>query len=304
MYIYIIGIIVGLLLPLQTSINTNLGKSIKGTPFIASMVSFIIGTISLLIFSLIKHDSILLSLNYFRNYPHWMWLGGVFGVFGLTANIIIFKHLGAVQTVVMPILGQIIMGMIIDNFGLFQSPVHSFSIIRFISVLVVIIGTLLVVFRKKDSEYSSNNYVWQFIGIIAGMLQASQTSVNGYLGTVLKSSLHASLISFFVGAVILIIIAGIVDKGYTKVRNAISISTPWWVWTGGIIGALYVMTNAYINPIIGTGSVVIINLLGNLSGGIIFDKFGLMGTSKKKISYLQYFGIIMIVIGVILVQMF
>ena len=54
--------------------------------------------------------------------PLWIWFGGLLGVVALTGNILLFPHLGAVQTVVLPIAGQIMMGVVIDHFGFFDSP--------------------------------------------------------------------------------------------------------------------------------------------------------------------------------------
>ncbi|WP_318530959.1 DMT family transporter [Apilactobacillus micheneri] len=302
--IYIIGIIAGLILPIQTSINTNLGNRIKGTPFIASMVSFLIGTLSLFIIALLKGVPILIPFSTFTNQPYWIWLGGALGVVGLTSNIIIFPYLGAVQTVVMPILGQIIMSMIIDNFGLFMSPEHPFTIMRFVSILILLAGVLMIVLKHNDENKRNKNYLWQILGVIAGMFQATQTPVNGHLGMVLGSPEHAALISFFVGVVILIIISGFTDHGYKKIKNAIGKGNPWWIWLGGALGAIYVMSNAFINPVIGTGTAVILTLLGNLSGGVIFDKFGLMGTTKKNITIIQYLGLLVMILGVVLVHTF
>ena len=55
----------------------------------------------------------------FSTEPWWIWIGGALGVIYLTGNIVLFPKLGSVQTVIMPILGQIVMSMLIDNFGWF-----------------------------------------------------------------------------------------------------------------------------------------------------------------------------------------
>ncbi|MBW1605878.1 DMT family transporter [Lactobacillus sp. Sy-1] len=302
---FLIGIIAGLVLPVQTSINTKLKNTMQGSPFLASMVSFTIGTVALLIANLVQGNSILIAPNVFTTQPAWIWLGGALGVIGLTANIVIFPYLGAVQTVVMPILGQILMGMIIDNFGLFKAPVQPFTLMRLLGIIVLLAGIFMIVIKKHEqTESQRGKHIWQLVGLLAGMFQASQTPINGHLGVILGSSGHAALISFLVGTVILFIIAGITDHGYFKVKNAFGSGHPWWIWIGGALGAIYVMSNAYLSPVIGAGTAVILTLLGNLFGGVVFDRFGIMGATKKHITIIQYAGIVVMFCGVVIIKLF
>lgn len=119
----LIGLIIGIGLPMQTSINSRLKVSV-GSPFVASLISFSLGTLFLALITLLIDKSLLFPLNLFGKEPFWLWIGGLLGVIYLTSNILLFPKLGSVQTVIMPILGQIIMGLIIDNFGLFGSLVQ------------------------------------------------------------------------------------------------------------------------------------------------------------------------------------
>ncbi|MHA8111495.1 DMT family transporter [Lactobacillaceae bacterium Melli_B4] len=304
--IIILGIIAGLILPIQTSINTNLKDYSKGTPFLASMMSFMVGTIVLLFATILHGDSLLISSTVINNQPWWIWLGGLLGVIGLSTNVIIFPYLGAVQTVTMPIFGQILMSMIIDNFGFFDSPLHQFTIVRFLGIILLSIGILMIVLGKNDRETRSNTnrLPWQILGIVAGMFQAAQTPVNGHLGIVLHSSIHAALISFLVGAIILFIITGFTDKGYAKIKNAVGKNKPWWIWLGGLLGAIYVLSNATISPIIGAGNAVILTIVGNLSCSVVVDKYGLLGSTKKHIGIATYLGLIIMICGVVIVKLF
>lgn len=92
-----------------------------GFAFLTSFVSFLVGLIFLVGLSLgfgspLWFDKVTLSAV-----PWWAWLGGVLGTVGLTANVLISPKLGGVQTAVMPILGQVLMGLLIDSFGLLRS---------------------------------------------------------------------------------------------------------------------------------------------------------------------------------------
>lgn len=49
-------------------------------------------------------------------------IGGMLGMAFVTANIILMPFLGAALTTIVAMLGQMIMGIIIDHFGLMGSP--------------------------------------------------------------------------------------------------------------------------------------------------------------------------------------
>lgn len=49
----------------------------------------------------------------------------------LTSNVLLFPRLGAVQTVILPILGRILMGTLIDSFGWFHAMQLQMTLMRF-----------------------------------------------------------------------------------------------------------------------------------------------------------------------------
>lgn len=217
----LVGFIIGVGLPMQTSINSRLRSSV-GSPFLSSFASFGVGTIFLAVITLIESHTLGVSLSLFTSKPVWIWLGGLFGVIYLTSNILLFPKLGSVQTVIMPVLGQILAGLIIDNFGLFDSPRRALTVTRGIGALMVLAGVIITVAAKgwldrrhnrilEDAETEaatkqSGLWLWRVLGVIAGMFSATQTAVNGHLGSVLGSAVHAAFVSFFVGTLGLIIL--------------------------------------------------------------------------------------------------
>lgn len=146
------GIIVGCLLPIQTAANTRLKLSV-GAPLSAIFYSFSIGFTLLTVASLAATGAVLpgiIDLNGgtgpdYGSAPWWIWLGGVAGVAMLLGNILLFPRLGALQTVVLPIAGQIISGLLIDHFGLFHAPQSSLTAPRILGAVLVILGVLIAV---------------------------------------------------------------------------------------------------------------------------------------------------------------
>lgn len=311
----LLGILIGLGLPLQTGINTRLTHKL-GSPYNASFVSFIIAFIFLLLLVFITEQNYFIPFSELAGEPLWIWMGGVCGVIFLTGNVVLFARLGGVQTVIFPVLGQILMGLIIDNFGLFYAPQTDLTLLRILGAILVLLGVINVVMAKKTLDNNLLNkpkrqhtLLWQIFGIIAGMLSTVQTAVNGHLGIILASPVKAAVISFIIGIALLAVICVIILL-QRKAVPALRIEPrrrenyPWWIWLGGILGGLFVLTNAYLSNIIGTGMTIIAILIGSTSGGLIIDCFGLLGSERKPVGMRQIFGIIIMIIGAAAIKLF
>lgn len=303
----IIGLVIGIGLPIQTSINSRLNQAV-GSPFVASLVSFTLGTIFLTIIMLIEGRPLFFSWHFLMQQPPWLWIGGLFGVIYLTANILLFPKLGSIQTVIMPILGQIIMGLLIDNFGIFDSLIRPVTMLRLIGASLVVVGVIgavsinQIIAKKHDRmlkvQVLPNLWSYRIAGVIAGMFSASQTAINGHLGIVLKSNVQAALISFLVGVIFLVILVVILRPHFHLERR----KNPWWMWLGGIIGAIFVLSNIYLVPILGTGLVVVVVLVGIISGSLLIDQFGLFQSKKNPITFAQVVSLLIMVSGVVIIR--
>lgn len=311
----LIGLVIGIGLPMQTSINSRL-RAALGSPFLASLVSFGIGTIFLAVMTLLDHRSLLIGGAFISNKPFWLWLGGLLGVIYLTGNIILFPKLGSVQTVIFPVLGQILAGIMIDDLGLFYSPVSRLTVVRGLGALLVLTGVTVTVAGnswveritgqagletvEEESPQSAHLMLWRLFGVLAGMLSATQTAVNGHLGEVLGSKIQAAYVSFLVGTITLIIIVLVVRPQLRFQR--VNGHTPWWMWIGGLLGALFVLGNVYLVPIIGTGFAVIIVLIGLMIGSLLIDQFGWLSSDKNPVTLLQVGGLLIMIIGVMIIR--
>lgn len=309
----LLALMIGLMMPIQTAVNSRLRTYVL-SPFMASFISFLVGTIFLFIMTLATKHSVLIPFTVFQNNPFWIWLGGLLGVIGLTTNILLFPKLGGVQTVVLPIMGQIMMSMLIDHFGLFFSPEKSFSLLRLVGIIILILGVFCVIvlpdyLRKKQigiesSIDSVNKLPFQITGIVAGMLMASQSAINGHLGGLLHSAVHAAFVSFLVGTSILFILVTIVYRQLGNFKFALGKDKPIWIWCGGILGAFFVLIMAYLVPIIGTGLVVVICLFGQILCSVLIDTFGLIGAKKAPVTRIQVLGLVLLFIAVVFIRLF
>ncbi|MFD1484193.1 DMT family transporter [Lacticaseibacillus baoqingensis] len=309
----LIGLIIGFGIPVQTAINSRLRDAV-GSPFWSSLISFAIGTIGLAIATALSGAALFPSAAVIATQPWWLWLGGVFGVVYLTSNILLFPKLGSVQTVIFPVTGQILMGLLIDNGGWFAAPVQPLTLMRGIGALLVVGGVLITVAlpgilaREHDfgggSElvpHGADLWLWRLLGVVAGMLSASQTAVNGHLGVVLQSTAQSALISFAIGTVVLVVIVALLHPHFTYAQTR---STHrWWMWLGGLLGATFVLGNAYLAPTIGTGLAVVIVLVGLMVGSLAIDQFGWLAAPRSPVSRIQLLGLFVMILGVVAIRL-
>lgn len=109
-------------------------------------------------------------------------------------------------------------------------------------------------------------FLYMMLGLFAGMASPIQTSINSELRNALQSPLIASLISFLVGMIVLLFLTTIVEhRRLFHINNLQTAKTfvtgsPWWLWTGGILGVIFITSNILLLPIVGAGVNTIVGL--------------------------------------------
>ncbi|BCC21121.1 TPA: DMT family transporter [Bacillus cereus] len=136
---------------------------------------------------------------------------------------------------------------------------------------------------------------------LAGLALPIQFSINAQLRTFVGSPLVAATISFIVGAITLFTIS-LFKAGFSFNKGIAS--APWWVWTGGVLGAFYVLATIILIPRIGAGTTVALVLAGQIVASVLIDHFGLINVPIHLLSLPRILGAILVIIGVVLIQKF
>jgi bacterial/archaeal transporter family-2 protein len=79
--------------------------------------------------------------------PAWMWLGGVMGLTVVFTITFAQPRIGATATIGILIAGQLVMGLLIDRFGLFGVDQIAISPVRLVGVALLGIGAALSLIR-------------------------------------------------------------------------------------------------------------------------------------------------------------
>jgi transporter family-2 protein len=87
------------------------------------------------------------NLNQLSQVPWYAICAGIFGVIVVSVTNYVIPHIGVASTLSLIIAGQLIAGMVIDRFGIFNSAVRPFDINRLIG-LILISGGAWLILRK------------------------------------------------------------------------------------------------------------------------------------------------------------
>ncbi|MCE3229690.1 MAG: EamA-like transporter family protein [Bacteroidetes bacterium] len=142
-FIYLIlALITGALIPVQASTNASFSKSI-GSPFVTGLMVLTIGLIGMIVFVFSTGTS-LPSLMQLKAAPAYSYLGGIIVAMYVVMITILVPRLGVGTSIALIVTGQILFSVIIDHFGLFDTPVRAIDVKRLMGILMMIGGIYFV----------------------------------------------------------------------------------------------------------------------------------------------------------------
>ncbi|MCA9112470.1 MAG: DMT family transporter [Planctomycetaceae bacterium] len=135
--------------------------------------------------------------------------------------------------------------------------------------------------------------------LAAGVIPV-QASVNGRLGQLLQNPLLASLVSFTGGTLALGLLLLVSTPGLPSLPDGVRV--PWYLMTGGLLGAVFVTTVLILAPRIGIANVLAASIAGQLIAGLIIDHYGLLNLPQSSISATKILGCTLLIGGMLLIQ--
>ena len=146
-------------------------------------------------------------------------------------------------------------------------------------------------------------WILLLFAFVAGACVPVQFGVNAQLRSVVGGPAVATAISFFVGTLAAIIVAALILRESLPEIGSIS-NAPWWVWTGGLLGVIYVLASILLTPRLGAATTIGLALAGQMAASVVIDHFGLIRVPVHELSIPCLIGAVLIVGGVALVQRF
>ncbi|MBO4722931.1 MAG: DMT family transporter [Muribaculaceae bacterium] len=303
----LIALVMGFCTPLQTAANSRMRQLVSSAP-LSTLISFAVSTIVLVIVALFASIPLIPSQQSFHDAPWWSWFIGVIPLITITIAIHLFKEIGQLQAMVIPMFSQLIFSLCIDHFGWFGSRVMPMNWQRAIGAALLIVGVTMVVIipRLKSKNATTDNgglrqVMWQLAAVLSGCLSAVVGAILASLGQVIGSAIQATTVLFAIATGVMIVFCCL-NGSVIKVRKAFTTDAPWWIWMGGILGAIIVYGNAWLIPLIGVSVFMMALLIGQLLLSLLMEKHGWLGAPKKHISWTQFAGILIMLAGVFLIK--
>jgi transporter family-2 protein len=132
------------------------------------------------------------------------------------------------------------------------------------------------------------------LAVTAGLFGAVQVAVMGKLGERI-GSLEAVMIAAIVTSVIVLPLLVVLRRGFGGLGE--TLAQPWWMLTGGALGAAIVFSITISGPKIGTTAVVGLLIAGQLVAATVIDRYGWFGFDRVALDWPRVLGIALLAAG-------
>lgn len=138
-------------------------------------------------------------------------------------------------------------------------------------------------------------YLFLVFAFVAGSATSVQIPVNAGLRTHLAHPMQATFVSFAVG--MLVSLAYCLATGSPLPTTDGLARIPWWAWTGGILGTLYVASSVILSPRIGVAAMLSMVIAGQMLMSMVIDHYGLLNAAVYPITPQRFVGAILVAVG-------
>ena len=159
---------------------------------------------------------------------------------------------------------------------------------------VTVLAVLISVLDRIDAQNLSIFAV--VFGCFAGAIVGVQRALNGQINESTHQSFATSWLNFIMGTTFLVIfltIGVLINRAEVVALPA----GPWWMYTGGTIGVIYIAFTSTIVQHLGVLTFTLISVGGQLVGSLLIDLYS--PTQGVQVSAYLVTGILMTYLGVV-----
>jgi len=143
---------------------------------------------------------------------------------------------------------------------------------------------------------------WNLAGIllavVAGALLPLQALINAHLGQKTSGALFASFASFLIGTAALALALLAMRTPMPTLQQATGL--PPWIWLGGVIGALFVVSATVLVPRLGAAALICLAMFGQVVGSLLLDHYGVLHAPKPA-DAMRIAGAALVAVGALMV---
>jgi transporter family-2 protein len=288
----------GVMIALQARANGELSYRLDNAPQ-AALVSFSSGLFFITIYAIFSpkiKDGIkrLRSAVSSGEIPKIRLLAGSLGGAFVALQTSVVPLIGVALYSVASIAGQSAISLLVDRIGLTGGGVKLISPRRIAAAFITVIAVLVSVLDKLEAD--NFQLFALLLALIAGALVGVQRALNGQINEHSQNSYTTSLLNFITGTsfltlfIIILIALGRVELQPLPIG-------PWWIYTGGVIGVIYIAATSLIVQHLGVLTFTLFSVGGQLIASLLLDIYS--PTQGVSVSWYLVSGIAMTYIGVL-----
>ena len=142
----LLAFVAGAILPIQGAVNALLRADLDA-PLAVGAVSFVVATAGMVLVFLLTAlatESPRPQMRALTRMPWWGWLGGFVGAYYVVTVFMAIPEIGTAATVGLTIVGQQLVSMLVDRYGLLRLPQRPISGLRLTGVGLLLAGVTLI----------------------------------------------------------------------------------------------------------------------------------------------------------------
>ena len=288
----------GVMIAFQARANGELSYRLDNAPQ-AALVSFSSGLFFITIYAIFS-PKIKEGIKRLRSavssgeIPKIRLLAGSLGGAFVALQTSVVPLIGVALYSVASIAGQSAVSLQVDRIGLTGGGVKLISPRRISAAFITVLAVLVSVIDKLKAD--NFQLFALLLALIAGALVGVQRALNGQINEHSQNSYTTSLLNFITGTsflslfIIILIVLGRVELQPLP-------AGPWWIYTGGVIGVIYIAATSLIVQHLGVLTFTLFSVGGQLIASLLLDIYS--PTQGVSVSWYLVSGIAMTYIGVL-----
>jgi transporter family-2 protein len=136
-------------------------------------------------------------------------------------------------------------------------------------------------------------------GVLCGAVLATQVGVNVQLSSAVGNPVTSTLLSFVVGTIGVAVYMLVVRAPLPPIATLTQIAA--WKWTGGLLGAVYVLLTIAIGPRLGAAALLALVVTGQMVAAMVLDHNGWLGFAQHSINLWRLLGAALLVTGTVMI---
>jgi len=229
-----------------------------------------------------------------REIPKWTLFAGALGGTFVGIQTHVVPVIGVAIYSVASIAGQTAASLLVDRLGITGGGKKEITFRRIGAAAFTVLAVFISVLDRIEG---ANLQVFAvFLAGVAGAVVGVQRALNGQINEHSHQSYTTSFLNFIMGtSFLLILLSLLVIFGETELTPLPA--GPWWIYTGGVIGVIYIAFTSKIVQHLGVLTFTLFSVGGNLVGSLVIDLIS--PTNGVEVSWYLVTGIAMTYLGVI-----